>query len=170
MRCSDRRTRSTPAPWCMAPASANFVATEETLCFLLPKETILELVKKNQAFAAFFYSDLSRRLDAFAEQKQPQQGLDSVLRARVKDARRGKAVFIDGAATIEEAGHAMTENLCSALFVKDGGRTGIVTFFAMSKAVILEQASARNAGARTRQLRRGGGRRRRFHLRRAARR
>jgi CBS domain-containing protein len=119
--------------------SANFVATEETLCFLLPKETILQLVKKNQAFAAFFYSDLSRRLDAFAEQKKPQQGLDSVLRARVKDARRSEAVFIDGASTIEEAGHVMTENLCSALFVKDGERTGIVTFFAMSKAVILER-------------------------------
>ena len=101
-------------------ASANFVATEETLCFLLPKETILELVKKNQAFAAFFYSDLSRRLDAFA-QRGP-QGLDSVLRTRVKDARWEKAVFIDGASTIEQAGHAMQHNACQFL-VRNGRRT-----------------------------------------------
>ncbi len=118
--------------------SADFVAAEETLCFLLPKQTILELIKKNQAFAAFFYSDLSRRLDAFAEQRNP-QGFDSVLRTRVKDARRSKAIFVDGAATVEEAGHAMTQNGCSALFVKDGERIGVVTFMAMSKAVILER-------------------------------
>ncbi len=118
-------------------ASANFVATEETLCFLLPKETILELVKKNQAFAAFFYSDLSRRLDAFA-QRGP-QGLDSVLRTRVKDARWEKAVFIDGASTIEQAGHAMEHNACNSLFVTDGERTGIVTGMNISKAVILRR-------------------------------
>ncbi|MGB9167160.1 MAG: cyclic nucleotide-binding domain-containing protein [Rhodomicrobium sp.] len=58
-------------------ASANFVATEETLCFLLPKETILGLVKKNQAFAAFFYTDLSRRLDAFAANQRGRK--DSTL-------------------------------------------------------------------------------------------
>jgi CBS domain-containing protein len=118
-------------------ASASFIATEETLCFLLPKETILELVKKNQAFAAFFYSDLSRRLDAFA--KQGPQGLDSVLRTRVKDARWEKAIFIDGATTIEEAGHAMEHHAANALFVKDGDRTGIVTGMNISKAVILRR-------------------------------
>src|SRR5271157_810833 len=47
-------------------ASASFVAVEETLCYLLPRALILELVHKNQAFAAFFYTELSRRLDAFA--------------------------------------------------------------------------------------------------------
>jgi CBS domain-containing protein len=120
-------------------ASASFVATEETLCFLLPKETILALVKKNQAFAAFFYSDLSRRLDAFAGERNP-QGLESVLRTRVRDARWGKAVFIDGSATIEQAGHAMQQNDCNTLFVNDGERTGIVTGMTISKAVILRRA------------------------------
>ncbi len=120
-------------------ASANFVATEETLCFLLPRDTILELVKKNQAFAAFFYSDLSRRLDAFAEQRSP-QGFESVLRTRVRDARRENAAYIDGSATIEEAGHAMTQHGgCAAMFVKDGERIGVVTFMAMSKEVILHR-------------------------------
>ena len=120
-------------------ASANFVATEETLCFLLPKETILQLVKKNQAFAAFFYSDLSRRLDAFAAGKKGPQGLDSVLRTRVKDARWEKAVFIDGATTIEDAGHAMQHHAANSLFVSDGERTGIVTGMNISKAVILRR-------------------------------
>src|SRR5271166_4741173 len=67
-------------------ASASFVAVEETLCYLLPRALILELVQKNQAFAAFFYSELSRRLDAFAENRNP-SGLESVLRLKVREAR-----------------------------------------------------------------------------------
>src|SRR5271157_4654550 len=107
-------------------ASASFVAEEETLCYLLPRVLILELVQKNQAFAAFFYSELSRRLDAFAAHRNP-SGLESVLRLRVKEARCSEAVFIDGACTIEQAAHAMREHNNDTLFVTDAGRTGIIT-------------------------------------------
>jgi CBS domain-containing protein len=119
-------------------AAASFVATEETLCFLLPKDTILDLVKKNQGFAAFFYSDLSRRLDAFATERTG-RGLDSVLRAHVKEARRGNAIFIDGATTLEEAGQTMKQNAVNALYVTDGERTGVVSGMSISKAVILRR-------------------------------
>ena len=117
-------------------ASASFVATEETLCYLLPKDIILTLIKQNKGFAAFFYSDLSRRLDAFAARGP--QGLDSVLRTRIKDARWEKAIFIDGEASIEEAGRIMAENECNSLFVKDGARTGIITGMTLTKAIILQ--------------------------------
>lgn len=59
-----------------------------------------------------------------------------MLRTRVKDARWEKAVFIDGATTIEEAGHAMQHRAVNSLFVTDGERTGIVTGMNISKAVI----------------------------------
>src|SRR5208337_1565761 len=85
-------------------ASASFVAVEETLCYLLPRLLILELFQKNQSFAAFFYSELSRRLDAFASQSNT-SGLESVLRLRVSEARCAEAVFIDGSSTIEATGH-----------------------------------------------------------------
>ncbi len=117
-------------------ASARFVAVDETLCYLLPRLIILELVQKNQAFAAFFYSELSRRLDAFATQSNP-SGLESVLRLRIKEARCQDAIFIDGASTIEEAGHAMRDKNNDTLFVTDAGRTGIVTGMNLAKAVIL---------------------------------
>ncbi|MFY9639564.1 MAG: DUF294 nucleotidyltransferase-like domain-containing protein [Rhodomicrobium sp.] len=119
-------------------ASASFVALEETLCYLLPRVLILELVQKNQAFAAFFYSELSRRLDAFASHRNP-SGLESVLRLRVREARCAEAIFIDGARTIEEAGHAMRESNNDTLFVTDGERTGIVTGMNLAKAVILRR-------------------------------
>ncbi len=119
-------------------ASASFVAVEETLCYLLPRVLILELVQKNQAFAAFFYSELSRRLDAFAAHRNP-SGLESVLRLRVKEARSAEAIFIDGSCSIEQAGHAMREHNNDTLFVNDGGRTGIVTGMNLAKAVILRR-------------------------------
>ena len=74
-------------------ASASFVAEEETLCYLLPRVLILELVQKNQAFAAFFYSELSRRLDAFRGTSQSRAALELVLRLRVKEARCQEAHF-----------------------------------------------------------------------------
>ncbi len=98
----------------------------------------MELVQKNQAFAAFFYSELSRRLDAFASHRNP-SGLESVLRLRVKEARCSEAVFIDGACTIEEAAHAMREHNTDTLFVTDGGRTGIVTGMNLGKAAVLRR-------------------------------
>ncbi len=119
-------------------ASASFVAAEETLCYLLPRALILELVQKNQAFAAFFYTELSRRLDAFASHRNP-SGLESVLRLRVKEARCSEAVFIDGASTIEQTGHAMSEHNTDTLFVTDAGRTGIITGMNLAKAVILQR-------------------------------
>jgi CBS domain-containing protein len=119
-------------------ASASFVAEEETLCYLVPRVLILELVQKNQAFAAFFYSELSRRLDAFAEHRNP-SGLESVLRLRVREARCQDAHFIDGARTIEEAGHAMREHNSVTLFVRDEDRIGIVTWTDLGEAAILKR-------------------------------
>ncbi len=41
-----------------------FVAREETLCHLLPREVTLRLINHNARFAAFFHRDISRKLDA----------------------------------------------------------------------------------------------------------
>jgi CBS domain-containing protein len=119
-------------------ASASFVAEEETLCYLVPRASILELVQKNQSFAAFFYSELSRRLDAFAQHRNP-SGLESVLRLRVKDARCQEPIFVDGSSTIEAAGHAMREHSIVTLFVRDEGRIGIVSWTDLGAAAILKR-------------------------------
>jgi len=119
-------------------AGEDFVAAEETLCHLIPRRVILDLIGRNPAFAAFFYAELSRKLDAFA-QAQRADGVDSVLRARVRDARYGAAVFIDGNETIEAAGLRMRESNINALFVRDGERVGVVTGMNLSKAVVLRR-------------------------------
>lgn len=119
-------------------AGEDFIAAQETLCYLIPRELVLDLVRRNAAFAAFFYAEVSRKLEAFAQQRS-QVGIEGVLRARVQTARHGPAVFIDGSATIEEAGHRMRDNDINALFVHDQERTGVVTGTNLSKAVVLRR-------------------------------
>ena len=119
-------------------AGENFVAAEETLCFLIPREVVLGLLRRNPAFAAFFYADVSRKLDALADARKS-EGVESVLRSRIRDARFGAAVFIDGDATIEQAGWTMHENDINSVYVRDGERIGVVTGMNLSKAAVLRR-------------------------------
>lgn len=119
-------------------AGEDFVAAEETLCYLIPGDVVRALVARNPAFAAFFYSEVSAKLDAFVRAHRA-EGVESVLRARVRDASRGPAITIDGAATLEETGHRMREANINALFVRDGDRTGVVTGMNLAKAVVLKR-------------------------------
>jgi CBS domain-containing protein len=117
-------------------AADRFVAAEETLCYLVPKALVLDLIGRNAGFAAFFYSEISRKLGSFARRQD--DGMESVLRARVRDVRFRPAVFIDGDASIEDAGRAMREHDNNALFIRHGGRVGVVTGMNLSKAVVLD--------------------------------
>ncbi|MGG5820464.1 DUF294 nucleotidyltransferase-like domain-containing protein [Falsiroseomonas sp. HW251] len=119
-------------------AGEDFRASEETLCHLIPRAVVMRLIARNAAFAAFFYADVSRKLDAFAAAHKA-DAVESVLRARVHDAMRGAAVFIDGCASIEQAGHRMRDADTNALFVRDGERIGVVTGMNLSKAVVLRR-------------------------------
>src|SRR5207248_3149564 len=57
-------------------AGGRLVAAEETLCYLVPKAKILDLIGRNPGFAAFFYSEISRKLVSFAR-RQESEGFES---------------------------------------------------------------------------------------------
>ena len=120
-------------------AGEDFTAAEETLCFLVPKPVVLGLISRNPGFAAFFYSEISEKLNAFADAHRAEGGVESVLRARVREANFVAAVFIDADTTMEQAGHRMAESGGNVLFVRDGGRTGVVTGMNLSKAAVLRR-------------------------------
>src|SRR5262245_9438062 len=105
-------------------AGTRYVAAEETLCYLVPKALVLDLIGRNPGFAAFFYSEISRKLASYAR-RQETEGVESVLRARVRDIRHHAAVFIDGSASLAEAGRTMRDNDNNALFIRHNGRIGI---------------------------------------------
>src|SRR5262245_20647571 len=51
-------------------AGASFVAAEETLCYLAPKPLVIDLIRRNTGFAAFFYSEISRKLASFSRMQE----------------------------------------------------------------------------------------------------
>jgi CBS domain-containing protein len=119
-------------------AGHDYVAREETLCYLIPKQATLDLIHKNPRFAAFFYREISDKLDAHESGSEDQQ-VDALMRARIKDLFIHPAVFIDADRTIEAAGEMMHANDTNALFVRDGFRTGVVTGMNLSKALVLKK-------------------------------
>ncbi|VFU16451.1 putative nucleotidyltransferase substrate binding domain-containing protein [Methylocella tundrae] len=119
-------------------ASHEFLAREETLCYLLPGKAALGLIQSNPRFAAFFYLEISRKLDAMARDEEDSR-VGTLMRARVSDMKLHPASFIDATDTIEAAGHRMREINTNALFVRDGARTGILTGMNLSKAVVLNR-------------------------------
>jgi CBS domain-containing protein len=114
-----------------------FVAREETLCYVLPKAVALELVHANPRFAAFFYLELSRKLDALAREDEDSR-VGTLMRARVRDMCLHPASFIDVDDTIETAGRRMRDVNANALFVRSGDQVGIITGMNLSKAVVLD--------------------------------
>ena len=119
------------------PAATSFVAADETLCYLLPKAVVLELIAKNTGFAAFFYSEISRKLRSYGIGRDT-SGVDSVLRARVRDVRYRPAVFVDGSTTIKQAGRAMREQNNNTLLVRENDALGIITGTDLAKRIILD--------------------------------
>ncbi|EJW10143.1 Putative signal-transduction protein [Rhodovulum sp. PH10] len=127
------------------PAATAFVAAEETLCWLLPKPVVFDLIARNPGFAAFFYSEISRKLRSW--DRHDRDGVDSVLRARIRDVRTHPAVFIEGSASIEEAGRLMHERSSDTLYVHEPDpsgdpardRLGILSGTSLVKAVVLEK-------------------------------
>jgi CBS domain-containing protein len=115
-----------------------FIAREETLCYLLPRAVALDLIQTNPRFAAFFYLDLSRKMDAMARDEEDSR-VGTLMRARVSDMNLSPASFIDADDSIETAGHRMSEIDSNALFVRDGERVGIITGMNLSKAVVLSR-------------------------------
>lgn len=119
-------------------AGSTFIAAEETLCYLVPRDVILEFIRQNPGFAAFFYSELSRKLTTYSEQEGDSAGsVNQVLRARVGEARLHAAIFVDGDTTIREAARIMEDRHNNSLFVNDGTRIGLITGTNLSKAAVL---------------------------------
>ncbi len=117
-----------------------FVAREETLCNLLPRDLTLRLINQNPRFASYFYLDIARKLGAASREEEAAR-FAPLLVARVGDLFIHPAVFVDAKETIAEAGGRMKAANCHALFVREGEDVGIVTRTDLFKAAVLERRS-----------------------------
>lgn len=119
-------------------AGSSYTATEETLCYLVPKAIVLDLIRRNAGFAAFFYRELSRKLADYASYQET-DGVESVLRARVGAARLHPAAWIAPEKTIRDAALAMAEANTNALLVRKDDKVGVITGTSLAKAVLLRE-------------------------------
>jgi len=121
-------------------ASHAFVAREETLCNLLPRDLTIRLINQNPRFASFFYLDIARKLDAGLREEEGAR-FAPLLGARVRDMFLHPAEFIDATKTIADAGARMQAVNCYALFVRDAEAVGILTRTDLLNATILDRCS-----------------------------
>jgi CBS domain-containing protein len=117
-----------------------FLARDETLCYAIPRKVTLDLIKANPRFAAFFYREISQKLDELANDEETRR-YGSLMYAKVDELFLHPPAFLAASDTIEAAGHLMREINSNALFVRDGERIGIITGMNLSKAVVLRRQS-----------------------------
>jgi CBS domain-containing protein len=115
-----------------------FFAHDETLCYVIPKSVALNLIKANPRFAAFFYREISQKLDELANDEEARR-YGSLMHARVSELFLHPPSFVAAGDTVEAAGHLMHDINSNALFVRDGERIGIITGMNLSKAVVLRR-------------------------------
>src|SRR5262249_22114230 len=80
----------------------DFVVREEAICYALPIEDFLELTANNPAFAAFFYKDISQKLEALGQRQASPHALGSMI-TRVRQAPVNSPVFVTTSTTLHEA-------------------------------------------------------------------
>ncbi|MCC8978274.1 putative nucleotidyltransferase substrate binding domain-containing protein [Bradyrhizobium acaciae] len=117
-----------------------FLARDETLCYTIPRKVALDLIRSNPRFAAFFYREISQKLDELANDEEAKR-YGSLMYAKVGELFLHPPAFIAVEDTIETAGHLMRQIDSNALFVRDGERVGIITGMSLSKAVVLRRES-----------------------------
>jgi CBS domain-containing protein len=115
-----------------------FFARDESLCYVIPKRIALDLIGANPRFAAFFYREISQKLDELARDEEAKR-YGSLMHAKVGELFLHPPEFVVASDSIEAAGHRMREINSNALFVRDGDRIGIITGMSLSKAVVLRR-------------------------------
>ncbi len=109
-------------------------ALEDTLCYLLPKEKVLELLDQKGLFSEFFLKKhISKYLDRLVKERLPRKGLDTGFErafysTRIEDIASRKVFTVPAEATIQEAAALMAQERIGSLIVTEGERpVGIVT-------------------------------------------
>ena len=107
-------------------SSNAFVAREETLCNVLPRDVTLGLINRNPRFASFFYLDIAHKLDTVSREEEAAR-FTPLLGVRVDELFLHPAIFVDAMELIADAGALMREHKSYALFVTAAEGVGVVT-------------------------------------------
>lgn len=113
----------------------DFVVAEEAICYILPIEDFLDLTANNPAFAAFFFNDISHKMEALGLRQANPQALGA-LTVKVGQALLHPPVYVGPETTLHEAALHMDRAGQRGLLVKDGERIGIFTGVDLTRAAV----------------------------------
>jgi len=109
---------------------------EELLCYEIPKELFLELIKTNDAFKTFYLEDIATRLQALRKQSQ-QTEFTEFLTARIGDIFIHSPYIVEGTTPIVKAVAGMEAVKATAILVQHQQHIGIVTDSDLRHHIIL---------------------------------
>ncbi|QZA80775.1 DUF294 nucleotidyltransferase-like domain-containing protein [Deefgea piscis] len=108
-------------------AQQQWVAIDDSIVFSIPRELILELIRSNPQFGAYFYQDIAVRMTSLAHQTPEENELQTLLLAPIKAAYLHPVQWLSADASILDAAQRMQSKHCTAVLIKNGEHIGIFT-------------------------------------------
>ena len=114
----------------------DFIADEETICYILPAKNLLELIHRNNAFGDYF-NNLSLQQDLL-ENKSHDLNMTEFMLAKVDASCMRDALVLDPECDLQQATRTMREQRTDSALVPRGTRYGMVTRTDLLDAIVLE--------------------------------
>ncbi len=116
----------------------HFVAKSDGLCYRLPAQPFLALVRDQPSIREFYTAQLSRRLDALVTLQQQREAA-SFMMARIGEGNLHPPTFVNPDMTLHEAVRHMKERNTTALLVRRDAQVGIFTSRDVREQAVLAQ-------------------------------
>jgi len=120
-------------------ASQHWVAIEDSLVFSVPRDLILELMRSNPRFGAYFYQDIAQRLAMLTQAATAGDELQSLLLAPIHSAYLHPVQWLSHDASILDAARHMQAHACTSVFIQHQQQAGIFTQTDLRDFVTSEQ-------------------------------
>lgn len=117
---------------------SKFVVQEDLICYLLPKETFLNLIQDHERFQTYFMKDFIEKHQSLKEHRQ-QNDLTSFIMTRVSNIFMHKACVVDEKETLKAALIKMDELQTTAIIVKAEEALGIITDADLRKKILIPE-------------------------------
>lgn len=116
----------------------DFVADEETICYILPTKVLLDLIYRNPNFGDFFNKSLSLQ-NELLKQKNDSLNMTEFMLARIDSSCMREASLLPDGTDLEEATQFMSDQQVNCVLVQRGKRYGMVTRSDLLNAIVLEK-------------------------------
>ncbi len=117
---------------------SKFVVQEDLICYLLPKETFLNLIQDHENFRTYFMKDFIEKHQSLKEHRQ-QNELTSFIMTRVSNIFMHKACVVEETEALREALIKMEMLKTTAIIVKANEALGIITDADLRKKILIPE-------------------------------